>query len=99
MCVAADVAGAAGTGADIVQRFFHRSDNLGVLAHRKVIVRAPDGDRLGAVVAGEAARVGERTLVAQDVDKDAVTPLGVQAIDRLVEDLVVIQRTCPVCTA
>ena len=48
---------------------------------------------------GKTARVGEGTLVAQNIDEDAVTPLGMQAIDGLVEDLVVVQRTCPSCTA
>jgi hypothetical protein len=56
--VAADVARAAGARADIVQRFFHRGDHLGVLAHREIIVRAPDGDRLGAVM----ARAKQRAL-------------------------------------
>jgi hypothetical protein len=48
---------------------------------------------------GKAARVGIRALVAQDVDEDAIAPLGMQAIDRLIEDLIVVQRTCPCGTA
>jgi len=54
-----------------VQRFFHRADDLGMLAHRQIIVRTPNGDRLGAVMSGKAARVGIGALVAQDIDEDA----------------------------
>ena len=93
MRVAADVARAAGAGADIVQRLFHRRDHLGMLAHREVIVRAPHGDRLGPVMMGEAARIGERALVAQDVDEHAIAAFGMKPVDRLVENLVVVQRT------
>ena len=91
MGVAADVAGAARAGADVVQRVFHRLDDRGVLAHAEIVVRAPHGDRLGAVVAGEAARVGERALGPQDVDEHAVAALVVKAVDRGPEDAVVIQ--------
>src|SRR3546814_1782622 len=45
MRVAADVARAARTRADVVQRLFHRLDDLGMLTHREIVVRAPDGDR------------------------------------------------------
>ncbi len=96
MRVAADIARAARAGADIVQRAFHRRDHIGVLAHREIIVRAPHGDRLGAVMPGKAARVGKGALVAQDVDEHAVAPLDMQAIDRLREDSGVIDsaRRC-----
>src|SRR3546814_16397190 len=67
MRVAADVARAARAGADIVQRLFHRRDHIGMLAHRQIIVRAPDRDRLRPVMPGEASRVGAGALVAQDI--------------------------------
>src|SRR3546814_7759223 len=57
-----------------------------MLAHRQIIVRAPDRDRLRPVMPGEASRVGEGALVAQDIDEDAVASLGMQSIDRLRED-------------
>ena len=38
MRVAADVARAARTGANVMQRFFHRRDHLGMLPHREIIV-------------------------------------------------------------
>ena len=91
MGVAADVAGAARAGADIVQRLLHRRDHLGMLAHREIVVRAPDGDRLGPVMAGEAARVGKCALVAQDVDEHAIAALGMEPIDRLGEDALIVQ--------
>ncbi len=90
--VAADIARAAGACADIVQRLFHRLDHLGMLAHGEIVVGAPHRDRLGTVMAVEAARIGIRALVAQDVDEDAVAAFSVKAVDRLVEDLVVIHR-------
>jgi hypothetical protein len=88
--VAADVAGAAGARADIVQRLLHRRDHLRVLAHREIVVGTPDGDRLRPVMPGEAARVGERALVAQDVDEHPVPALGMQPVDRLGEDVRVV---------
>src|SRR3546814_14661960 len=42
MGVAADIAGAARSGADIVQRLFHRGDHLGMLSHGEIIVGTPD---------------------------------------------------------
>src|SRR3546814_4810172 len=50
--------------------------SIGMLAHRQIIVRAPDRDRLRPVMPGEASRVGEGALVAQDIDEDAVASLG-----------------------
>ena len=93
MGVAADVAGAAGAGADLVQRFFHRFDDGGVLAHAEIVVRAPDGDRARAVAA-EAMGVGVGALVADDVDEDAVAAFVVKPVDRRLEDLVVV-HCCP----
>src|SRR3546814_3960616 len=65
MGVAADIAGAARSGADIVQRLFHRGDHLGMLSHGEIIVGTPDGDRSRAIVAGKAARIGICALVAK----------------------------------
>src|SRR3546814_4324765 len=81
MGVAGDVARAAGARADIVQRLFHRGDDLGMLTHRQIVVRAPDGDRFRPVVAGKAARVGIGALVAQNVDEDAIPAFLVAAVE------------------
>ncbi len=90
--VAADIARAARPGADIVQRLFHRRDHLGMLTHCEIVVRAPHGDRLRPVMPGEASRIGEHALIAQNVDKDAIPSLGVQPVDRLIEDARIIYR-------
>jgi hypothetical protein len=50
---------------------------------------------LRAVVVGEAARVRECSLVAQNIDEDAVAAFRMQAVDRLVEDLIVIHLATP----
>ncbi len=46
-----------------------------MLAHCQIIVGTPDSYRLGAIMAMEAACVGELALIAQDIDEDAVSPL------------------------
>ena len=90
MGIAADIAGAAGAGADLVQRFLHGGDHGRVLAHAQIVVRAPDGDRLRAIVAGKALGVGILALGAQDIDEHAVAALDMKAVDRGSEDAVVI---------
>ena len=90
MGVAANVTGAARTSANIVQGIFHGLDHFGVLPHGEVIVGAPHGNRLRAIVTGKTARIGEGPLVAHDVDKDAVAAFGMEPINRLVENLIVI---------
>ena len=91
MGVAADVAGAARSGADFAQRGFHRLDHRGVLAHAQIVVGAPHGDRLGAVAA-KAARIGKAALGPQDVDEHAVAAFVVKPLDRRPEDFVVVQH-------
>src|SRR5206468_9162590 len=91
MAVAADVARTARSGADLLQGLLHRGDHVRMLAHAEIVVRTPDGDRLGSVAA-EAARVRETALRAQDVDEHAVAALLVKALDRGFEDAVVVQR-------
>src|SRR3546814_1069958 len=86
MGVAADIAGAARSGADIVQRLFHRGDHLGMMSHGEIIVGAPDGDRSRASVAGKAARIGICALVAKYVDEHPVAAFGMKAADRVIEN-------------
>src|SRR3546814_6750008 len=94
---------AAGARADVVQCLFHRRDDLGMLTHRQIVVRAPDGDRLRSVVTREAACVGEGALVAQDVDEDAVATFLMEAVDGPGENIVVVHyaapRVVPACAA
>ena len=96
MGVAADVAGAARSGADLMKRGFHRFDDGGVLAHAEIVVRAPDGDRLRAVAA-EAMRVREIALGAQDIDEHAIAAFVVKPLDRGFEDAVVVQGSTLAC--
>src|SRR5205085_1486322 len=90
MGVAADVAGSARAGADFMQRAFHRLDDDRVLAHPEIVVRAPDGHRLGAVAA-EAAGVGILAAGAEDIDEHAIAALVVKAGDRGFEYAIVVQ--------
>jgi hypothetical protein len=90
MGIAANVARAPGAGADIVQRFFHRSDDSWMLAHPEIVVRAPDGDRLWPIVARKALCVGKLTLGAQDIDEHTIPALFVKAANRGFEYTVVI---------
>ena len=90
MGVAADVAGSARSGANVVKRLLHRLDHDRVLAHSEIIVGAPDGDWLGAVAA-EAARVGILAAGAQDIDEHAVAAFVVKALDRRLENAIVVQ--------
>jgi hypothetical protein len=43
----------------------------------------------------EAARIGEGAPVAQNVDEHAIAAFGMKPVDRLIEDLIVIQLPCP----
>ena len=90
MGVAADIAGAAGAGADIVQRFLHGGDDLGMLTHGEIVVGTPDGDGLGPVMAVEAAGVGIGPAIAQDVDEHAIATFFMEPVDRLRKDVLVV---------
>src|SRR3546814_6946062 len=87
--VAADIARTARPCPHIVQSRFHGGDDLGMLAHREVVVGTPDGDRFGTAVTGKAACVGEGALVTQDVDEHPVAPLAVELCQRGIKDCVV----------
>src|SRR5690606_37800158 len=43
----------------------------------------------------EAARIGKGALVAKDIDKHTIAAFGMQPIDRLVEDLIVVHSCFP----
>src|SRR5690606_29721394 len=95
MGVGADVAGAAGASAHVMQGGFHRLDHLRVLAHAQVVVGAPHDDRALAVVTGEAAGVRIRAAIAQDIDEDSITALLMQAINRLLKEFLVVHSLTP----
>src|SRR3546814_14077521 len=79
---------------DVVQRLFHRGDDLWMLAHREIVVRAPDGDRFRPVVPRKAARIRKISLVAQNVDEDAVAAFFVEAVDRPGENIEIGRASC-----
>ena len=93
MRVSADIARAARACAHIVQRVFHSADHNIVLAHAQIVVRTPHGDGLGTIVPVKAPRVGISAFVAKDIDKDAVTALFMEAINRGIENLIVIHNS------
>ena len=73
MSCAGDVAGAAGAGADRVDRLVHGGQHDGVLAHAQIVVGAPDGDiartALGEVLsrrkrAAGPLQIGEHAVAA-----------------------------------
>jgi hypothetical protein len=77
MVGAGNVAGAAGASAHAGGGFDHGADHLRMLAHAKVIVRAPDHDRPRAV-RGIPCRVRETTGDALEIGKYTVSSFGVQ---------------------
>ena len=92
MSIAADVARAARPGADAMQRLLHGRHDRGMLAHAQIVVGAPDGDRLRAVVSRKALGIGKIALGAQDIDEDAVAALVMKAVNRCSENAFVVQR-------
>jgi hypothetical protein len=91
---AGDIARAASAGAAIVQRLFHRRQNLGVLAHSEIVVRAPDGDGALAIRA-MAAGMGKIAGTALKIGKDAVAALRPQLVNLLGKESVVIHCNSP----
>src|SRR3546814_1421341 len=66
MCVATDIARAARSRPDIVQRLFHGFHDRGMLPHGEIIVGAPHCDRLWPIMSGKAARIGKGTLRSEE---------------------------------
>jgi hypothetical protein len=87
MAVPRDVACAAGAGANRPQRLFHRRQHRRVLPHAEIVVRAPHRD-LGADAVVEGAR--KAAAAPLEIGKDAITPLGVQRVEALSEEALVI---------
>ena len=66
MIVAGDVAGAAGAGAHPGRGLHHGADDLGMLAHAEIVVRAPDHDVLAALAANARWRAESGRRFARD---------------------------------
>jgi hypothetical protein len=78
---AGNVAGAARTSAHARRGFDHGSDHFRMLAHAKVIVRAPDHGRARAI-RGMPYCMRETPGNALDIGEHAVAPFVVQASKR-----------------
>ncbi len=79
-----DVAGAAGTGATVVDRLLHGIDHELVLPHAEIVVGAPDGDFLGAVF-GVAGRARKIAALAFQISEDAVAAFLVKPRELILE--------------
>jgi hypothetical protein len=89
MIVAGDVAGAAGAGSHARCRLDHGADDLRMLTHAEVIVRAPDHDILRPL-RRMPNRVRETAGDPLQIGEDPVTALNVQPSERVAEICVVI---------
>ena len=88
--VTADIAGPAGSSANVMERVFHRADNIWMLPHAEIIVRAPNGYVFGTIVSRKATRVGITALISQDVDEYAIAAFRMKSVNRLFENSVII---------
>ena len=81
---AGDVARATRARAAGLHRVDHRRDDIGVLAHAEVVVRAPDGDfaHLAVLVVGGA---GEGAAAALHLGEDAVVAFGLEGVELAAE--------------
>ena len=88
--VSADVTCAARSSTNVVERVFHRANDVRMLPHAKIIVRAPHGYVFGSVMSGKATRVRVITLVPQNVDKNAIATFGMKPVNRFFKNCVII---------
>ena len=90
MGVAANVTCTARSSANIMERVFHRANDIRMLPHAKIIVRAPHGYVFGSVMSGKAPRIRVITLVPQNVDKNAIATFGMKPVNRFFKKCFVI---------
>ena len=91
MAVAGDVAGAAGAGAEPPGGLDHGAGHVPVLAHAEIVVGAPHRDRARAV-RGMPDRLGIAAGQPLDIGKNAVAPLGLEAIEGRLEEVLIIHH-------
>ena len=92
VAVAGNVAGAAGAGADRAKPLLHCGQHRRVLSHAEIVVRAPHR-HLGADAVVESA--GEAAAAPFEIGKDPISALGVQRIETLSEEALVIHGGPP----
>src|SRR6056297_1205932 len=81
----ADIARAARTCPCGVDRLVHRTKNVGMLAHTKVVIAAPHGDIALSAFAVGPCRVRKLTIAALDVDERPVAAFVMQPSDRVIQ--------------
>src|SRR5262245_62104426 len=94
MVGAGNVSGAACAGTHASSGFNNGADHLRMLAHAKVIVRAPDHDRALAV-RGMPDCMGKTPGNALEIGKHAVAPFGVQASKRGGKEMIIGHESTP----
>ena len=88
---AGDIARSAGACADEVDRLVHRGENLGMLAHAEVVVRAPYRDGVCGI-ALEHVCLGERAAAALYIGEYPIAALAFDGFDRFGELLLIVHE-------
>nr|AAD21557.1 unknown [Zymomonas mobilis subsp. mobilis ZM4 = ATCC 31821] len=88
----ADIAGAARTCTDVIQGFFHGRNNIGILPHRQIVIGTPNRNWGRTIMTGETTGIGEMAFIPQNIDKHTIAAFFMQALNRLAENMFVIQR-------
>ena len=81
---AGDVARAAGASAEAVDGFVHGVDNVIVLAHAEIVVRAPDGD-LALAILEPGGSLREAALVPVKIHEHAVAAFAADRVEGVFE--------------
>jgi hypothetical protein len=91
---AGDVAGTAGADAEPSGGLLHGGDDLLILAHAQIVVRAPDGNltRIVGLVAVDGA--GELAGDALQIGKHPVASLLPESVDGVFENSAIIHQPC-----
>jgi hypothetical protein len=89
MACSRNIAGTTGTGRPGIGRITHRGDNIRVLAHAQIIIRAPDNDLMHAVTA-MMQRYWMTAGNALQLDEVPISTLGLQSIELRFEMRVIV---------
>src|SRR5262249_11941231 len=81
---AGNVAGAAGTGADLIKRLMHGRENERMLAHAQIVIRAPDGD-FSLTFGATMKRTRETPADPAEVGEFAISALAAHLIQGGIE--------------
>ena len=92
--IAGDVAGAAGTGTHAGRGLDHGADHFRVLAHAKIVVRAPDYDRARSG-RGMPDRMRKPASDTLQIGEHAIALLAAQPAERIGEKGLVVDPGIP----